>query len=352
MPSGPFAAYRSGAGLLPPDDSIPRYHVRVRSSRLLSILLLLQTRGRMTARELATELEVSIRTIYRDVDSLSEAGVPLYGDRGPTGGYQLIDGYRTRLTGLTMDEAGTIFLAGMPGPAADLGLGTVLATAQLKLLAALPTELRARAGRIRERFHLDAPGWFRSADQAPQLATVAQAVWNQRRLRVRYLRPTMEPDRILDPLGVVLKSGLWYLVALRNGEPRTYRVSRIESAEPLDERFERPPDFDLAAYWTASTQAYERGLPRMDVTVRVDPAQLDMLATLVGGGAVDEAERLPNGDDPDGWLHLRMSVDWPQDAAARLVGMGSGVEVIGPANLRTQVVDLARGSLARHGAPA
>jgi len=338
--------------MLPAGDSIAGYHGVVRSSRLLSILLLLQTRGRMTARELATELEVSIRTIYRDVDSLSEAGVPLYGDRGPAGGYQLIDGYRTRLTGLTMDEAGTIFLAGMPGPAADLGLGTILATAQLKLLAALPTELRARAGRIRERFHLDAPGWFRSADQAPQLATVAQAVWNQRRLRVRYLRPTEEPDRILDPLGVVLKSGVWYLVALRNGEPRTYRVSRIGSAEALDERFERPPDFDLAAYWTASTQAYERGLPRIEATVRVDPERLDLLATLVGGGAVDEAERLPNDGDPDGWLHLRMAVDWPQDAAARLVGMGSAMEVLGPAELRTEVVDLARGSLARHGAPA
>ena len=251
-----------------------------------------------------------------------------------------------------MDEAGAVFLAGMPGPAADLGLGTVLATAQLKLLAALPTELRSRAGRIRERFHLDAPGWFRSADQTPQLATVAQAVWHQRRLRVRYLKPTSEPDRILDPLGVVLKSGMWYLVALRDGAPRTYRVSRIESAEALDERFERPPGFDLAGYWAASTAAYERDLPRIDVTVRVDPEQLGLLAMLVGGGAVDEAQRLPNDADPDGWLHLRLAVDWPRDAAARLVGMGGAVEVVEPAELRTQVLDLARGSLARHGAPA
>ncbi len=304
----------------------------------------------MTARELATELEVSIRTIYRDVDSLSEAGVPLYGDRGPAGGYQLIDGYRTRLTGLTMDEAGAVFLAGMPGPAADLGLGTVLATAQLKLLAALPTELRSRAGRIRERFHLDAPGWFRSADQTPQLATVAQAVWSQRRLRVRYLKPTAEPDRILDPLGVVLKSGVWYLVALRDGAPRTYRVSRIEYAEALDERFERPPGFDLAGYWAASTAAYERDLPRIEVIIRVDPEQLGLLATLVGGGAVDGAEQLPNEGDPEGWQRLRLSVDWPRDAAARLVGMGGALEVVEPAELRTEVGDLARGSLARHGA--
>src|SRR5436190_22564811 len=227
----------------------------MRSSRLLSVLLLLQTRGRMTARELATELEVSLRTIYRDVDSLAEAGVPLYGDRGPTGGYQLIDGYRTRLTGLTTDEASSIFLAGVPGRAAELGLGPVLATAQLKLLAALPTELRSRAGRIRERFHLDAPGWFRSGEEAPHLAIVAQAVWNQRQLRMAYRRPEGIAERVVEPLGVVLKSGVWYVVAAREGQPRTYRVSRIQTAELLDERFERPEDFDLADYWTESIAA-------------------------------------------------------------------------------------------------
>jgi predicted DNA-binding transcriptional regulator YafY len=149
----------------------------MRASRLVSILLLLQTRGRLTAQQLADALEVSVRTIYRDAESLHTAGVPLYGDSGPAGGYQLLGGYRTRLTGMTAAEAEALSLAGIPRAAAELGLGTVLATAQLKLQAALPAELRERAGRIQERFHLDAPGWYHHGDTSPYLAAVADAVW-------------------------------------------------------------------------------------------------------------------------------------------------------------------------------
>ncbi|TME32768.1 MAG: WYL domain-containing protein, partial [Chloroflexi bacterium] len=260
--------------------------------------------------------------------------------------------YRTRLTGLTTDEASSIFLAGVPGPAAELGLGAVLATAQLKLLAALPAELRARAGRIRERFHLDAPGWFKGAEEAPHLSTVAQAVWNQRRLQIRYRRAEDTAERLLEPLGVVLKSGVWYVVAARDGEVRTYRASRIESAELTDERFERPADFDLAEYWTESTAAYERDMPRLEVVVRVPGNRVELLETLVGGSAMRAAETLDAPDDPDGWTHIRLLIDWPEDAAARLVGMGPYMEVLEPVELRNQVLELARGSLARHGITA
>jgi predicted DNA-binding transcriptional regulator YafY len=194
----------------------------VKSSRLVSVLLLLQTRGRMTAAQLAEELEVSVRTVYRDVEALSAAGVPLYADAGHSGGYRLLDGYPTRLTGMTADEAEALFLAGAPGAAAQLGLGSVLAAAQLKVRAALPSELRPHADRISGRFHLDAPGWYADADETPYLPAVADAVWNRRAVHVLYRRwrePT-DVERRLEPYGLVLKAGRWYVVA-GPGVPRT-----------------------------------------------------------------------------------------------------------------------------------
>src|SRR5690348_5706095 len=173
----------------------------VRASRLLSILLLLHTRGQVSAQELAAELEVSVRTVYRDVEALGAAGIPVYTTRGRAGGFRLLEGYRTRLTGLTADEAGAAFLAGLPTAAADLGLGDVIAATQLKLLAALPPPLRERAERIRDRFHLDAPGWERAGDSPACLGPVADAVWEQRRIAVHYqLSNRRLVDRVLEPL--------------------------------------------------------------------------------------------------------------------------------------------------------
>src|SRR6186997_1839966 len=194
----------------------------MRASRLVTLLLLLQTRGRMTAAELARELEVSERTVHRDVEALSEAGVPIYAERGPHGGVQLVEGYRTRLTGMTQDEAGALFLSGLPGPAAELGLGTVMTAARLKVLAALPSELRARANRLVERFYLDAAAWFRGEEQVPHLPALAEAVWESHSICMRYDRGDEITERIVEPLGIVLKAGIWYLVGRRDGEIRTY----------------------------------------------------------------------------------------------------------------------------------
>src|SRR3954465_13613007 len=230
----------------------------MRASRLVSLLLLLQSRGGQTAAELARELEVSVRTIHRDVDALSASGVPIYADRGRHGGVRLVDGYRTRLTGMTPDEAEALFLSGLPGPAAELGLGAVVASSRLKVLASLPPELRARASRLVERFHLDAAGWFHASQPVPHLGALSEAVWSSTRITIDYDRGEGATRRVLEPLGLVLKAGIWYVVASVEGQFRTYRVSRVISVEPGGERFERPEGFDLASYWAESSAAYER----------------------------------------------------------------------------------------------
>ena len=228
----------------------------------------------MTAEQLAAELEVSVRTIYRDVGSLHAAGIPLYGEAGPAGGYQLVAGYRTRLTGMTAAEAEALALAGIPGPAADLGLGGLLAAAQLKLDAALPAEMRARAALVRERFHLDAPGWYYDGDSVPHLSEIAGTVWKQQRIEVRYRRWRAPTDvtRRLDPHGIVLKAGKWYLVARDHRGMRTYRINQILDLALLDEPFERAEDFDLAEYWAAGISEFRAGLHQGKATIRLSPA--------------------------------------------------------------------------------
>ncbi|MDF3145946.1 MULTISPECIES: YafY family protein [unclassified Streptomyces] len=296
----------------------------MKSSRLVSILLLLQTRGRMTAAQLAGELEVSVRTVYRDVEALSAAGVPLYGDAGHAGGYRLLDGYRTRLTGLTADEAEALFLAGAPGPAAQLGLGSVLAAAQLKVRAALPQELRIHADRISGRFHLDAPGWYADADDTPYLPAVADAVWNSRVLQVLYRRwrePT-DVERRLEPYGLVLKAGRWYVVA--GPGPRTYRVDQILRLAVTDEEFTRPDHFDLAAYWAAYQRDFHDRLHRGEAVVRLAP-----------GVTLDRAAG--HRTETDGWTRVTVPIESVDHAHAEFLRLGTGIEVLEPPELREKI---------------
>ncbi|MFE9394205.1 helix-turn-helix transcriptional regulator [Streptomyces flavidovirens] len=323
----------------------------MRASRLVQILLLLQTRGRMTAARLAEELEVSVRTVYRDVEALHAAGVPLYGDAGHAGGYQLLAGYRTRLTGLTTDEAEALFLSGIPGPAAELGLGSVLAAAQLKLRASLPAELRGHADRMQARFHLDAPGWYAEDDPVPYLPQVADAVWNGTVLAVRYRRwkePT-DVDRRLEPYGLVLKAGRWYVVA--GPGPRTYRIDQILELRTLDEEFEHgPPEgFDLPAYWRQYRADFHAGLHRAEAVVRISPRGAARLT-----GAAAEAVAATGRPEPAGdWIRAVLPIESTEHAHGQFLGLGAEVEVLEPAELRDRLRETARdlGALYATGAP-
>jgi predicted DNA-binding transcriptional regulator YafY len=319
----------------------------MRASRLVSMLLLLQTRGRLTAQQLADELEVSVRTIYRDAEALNAAGVPVYGDAGPAGGYQLLAGYRTRLTGLTAAEAEALVLAGLPQAAGELGLGTVLAAAQLKLQAALPAELRERSARIQERFLLDAPGWYADSDDSPFLAGVADAVWNQRVIEIRYHRwvaPT-EVTRVVEPHGIVLKGGKWYLAGRSAGQLRTYRVSQIVALVVLDERFTRQPGFDLASYWSAQVTDFRTRLYQGEATIRLSAAGRERLAELLSAPVIDAVNRTATAPDAAGWITAVIPVESLQHAHGELLRLGADAEVLAPAGLRQRLQETA-GALA------
>ncbi|HEY1837852.1 MAG TPA: YafY family protein [Rhizomicrobium sp.] len=323
------------------------------ASRLLSILMLLQARGRMSAAALAAEFEVSVRTIHRDIDQLSAAGVPVYADRGRSGGFQLQDGYRTKLTGLTEPEAEALFLAGLPGPAAELGLAEFLSTARLKLLAALPANVQPGADRIAARFHLDATAWFRDNRPLPALPVIANAVWRERMLTLRYRRAGQDGivDRRLGPLGLVLKGGTWYLVA-QSGKAggkaiRTYRAENIHDAALTDEPFVRPKDFDLAAYWAKSSRAYEAGVFREQAQVRLSPRGLSRLE-LLGPHVLEAASKTAGKPDKNGWVRCTLPIENADVGARELMRLGDEVEVLEPPALRAHLHTLLSDMAKRH----
>ena len=291
----------------------------MRATRLVSLLLLLQMRGQLTAQELAGHFDVSVRTIHRDVESLVAAGVPVEALRGPAGGYRLAGGYRTKLTGLTAAEAEALFVA--PAPAAELGLGGVLANARLKVLAALPAELQERVSRAERYFHLDARGWFRAEDTVPHLPTIAAATWRGRRLSARYREGRKIVRRTLDPLGLVLKGGAWYLVARRSAGMRVYRVSRFVSVRIRDEGFERPEGFELAPYWDEWSKTFEASLPRVEVKLRAGELALRHLPREVQAG---------DGVFTVGFESL-------EDAFRELLKFGPDAEVLEPLELRERI---------------
>jgi predicted DNA-binding transcriptional regulator YafY len=304
----------------------------VRADRLLSIVLLLQSRGRLTANQLAAELEVSVRTIYRDVLALGNAGIPVYADAA---GYQLVAGYRTQLTGLTADEARGLVLAGLPAAAADLGLAEAVAAAQLKLAAALPDGLRERAARMRQRFHFDAPGWYQDGDRGHYLAAVADAVWRQQVIEVRYENWTSVVRRRLEPYGLVLKAGRWYLVARGDHSVHTFRVSSILDLTVQEETFTWPEGFDLAGYWGEHIVEFRARLQQGEALVRLSPAAVDRLAHLLGSAAAGAAAT--GQRQADGWTVATLPIETDEHAERAFLRFGADVEVLAPASLRARL---------------
>jgi len=320
----------------------------MRASRLLSILMSLQARGRVTAQFLAADCEVSLRTIYRDIDALSAAGIPVYADRGPEGGYRLLDGYRTRLTGMTSEEAEAMLLSGLTGAAADLGIGALLASAQRKLLAALPPDLRANAERISARFHLDAPGWFGESEQPPHLPAIAKAAWDQRMISIRYRSWKAETRRLVAPLGLVMKGGAWYLVARVNGKLATYRVMRILDFTVTGEGFERPDRFDLADYWTDSTRRLDEEMHPSEATIRLSPIGMRLMEPFLSPYSRARAKVTPGKTEED-WSTVVLPTGSLWETASLMLRFGPEIEVLAPVELRDRMVEMAAAILQRHG---
>lgn len=308
----------------------------MRSARLLAMLLRLQRTGPATAATLAAELEVSERTIYRDVATLQQAGVPLWTETGPHGGIRLVEGWRSPVDGFTAAE--TVALTVGTAGAADLGLGAVLTAARSKLRSSLPGPARD-VERVTTRFLLDAPGWFHRDEAGDALATVAEAVWDGRQLEIAYDSRGHTVQRLLDPLGLVLKAGTWYLVAAHREQPRTYRVSRVREAAVIPRPAWRPDEFDLAAWWAESAAAFDASIRPLHTRLRLSPDAARHAARVVPGQTTRDA--LAAGRvTADGWTEVDLPLESLDVAVTQLAPL-PGVEVIAPPELRA--------ALAAHG---
>lgn len=314
----------------------------MKASRLLSILMLLQSHDRMTAAALAQALEVSERTILRDVDQLSAAGVPLWAERGREGGFRLRPGWSTQLTGMTEPEANALLLAGLPGPATELGLGRAALSARFKLVASLPAPLREQAAKVADRLHIDLVDWYRAPDTPTQLREAAEAVWRSRRIRVRYASWRRTTWRELEPLGLILKAGAWYVAAREAGkrEVRTYRLASVLELSPGRGSFRRPPSFDLASYWRESSARFEAELRPLQARVWLSTRALGWLAH-----ARSQFVELPappdSGSERVGWRPVLLALESLEQGARHILGFGGEAEVVEPAQLRTMVADMA-----------
>ncbi len=313
----------------------------MRADRLLSILLLLQVDRRVTARELAKRLEVSERTILRDMEALSGAGVPVVAERGAAGGWSLLEEYQTKLTGLSAAEIQSLFLARPARLMADLGLKREAEAAFIKLQASLPASSRQQAEFARERILIDTSGWRDPAESIAALPVLLDALWEERQVRFCYQRMGCEPtERVADPVGLVAKGSSWYLVGQVDGEARTYRVSRISDATILDQPGARPEAFDLAAYWERSAVEFRQKLPRFYATFLVTPAAMRWVR--YRGWRLEQ--EMPEGDR----VRVRLRFDIEEEAVQFALSLGGEAEIVEPRELRSRVLEAARGVIERH----
>ncbi|WP_329388704.1 helix-turn-helix transcriptional regulator [Streptomyces sp. NBC_01716] len=313
----------------------------MRAARLIKMVLLLQARPAMTGAELAQELEVSERTVTRDALALSEAGVPVYADRGRSGGYRLVGGYRTRLTGLARGEAEALFLSGLPNALREMGLEDAASAARLKVSAALLPSLRGASDSAAQRFHLDAPGWYNEPRTPQWLPAVAEAVWDDRTVIARYRRQDAEVERELAPYGLVLKAGVWYLCARVDASFRVYRIDRFTDVTFLEDRFERDESFDLPAFWEERAAQFARSILRTEVVLRLSPDGLRRLPYVTDRASAEEAAAAAGPPDDDGWTTLTLPVESADVAFSQLFGFGPELEVLEPAELRARFADSA-----------
>jgi predicted DNA-binding transcriptional regulator YafY len=321
----------------------------VRADRLVSLALLLQTRGRLSARALAAALEVSVRTVYRDIAALNAAGVPVVTESGPSGGCWLLDGYRFPLRGLSAAEASALLALGVPGVVAELGLADALAAAHRKISAGAGGRTGTGGPAL---VHLDMPRWFHAAEPVPHLRTLAAAIRDGRLLLLGYQRGDGRPGatRVVAPLGLVNKAGVWYLVASgasRGGDPAVFRAGRVISADVLPDPVTRPRGFDLAAFWARWSASFADSLPKVEVRVRASPTAVAAFPEVFGDPIrpVLAAASLP---DAAGWRAVTLTFEHEAAAVHRLAGFGGGVEVLSPAAVRARLIETARHTLARY----
>lgn len=313
--------------------------ILLRAGRMVSIVLLLQSEGKLTSKQLAERLEVTERTILRDMEELSGAGVPVYAERGPQGGWLLTEGYRAGLTGLHADELAALLLSSQGEALGDLGQRQSLEAGMRKLMAAATDAARRNIEMVQSKIHIDGAGWHAKKygkEQHPFLPIVQEAVWEERELRIAYDRDGAAGDRVLRPLGLVAKRNVWYVVALtEENELRTFRLSRLKSAELLAERFHAPEDFNLAAYWERSLADFKERLPRYPAVLRVKKQLLRHL----------EAERyvlsvqVAAEAAAEGWAKVKVEFETPESACKIIMSYGAGMEALEPPALRKLIVD-------------